>query len=123
MFKTRDEIPITMTAKKQTPAETKKENESLTKKIYRISENTDGRTHQVVYSIEQKITWISEVGKREEWIKVREWKIGMKAGHTIKQIMKNISEAQKGLELSKETPFTTPERNYYKDNEDNEEDE
>ena len=99
------------TKKKQLP-KTKETNTGPAKKEYRIGNYGDGRTHQVVYSIEQKIVWKSEIGNREEWLKVREWRLGLKAGQTIKEIISCLSAASKGEELPpRQEDIKTPRDN------------
>ena len=98
--------------KKKQLKKAKNDNTAGTKKEYRIGNYEDGRTHQVVYSIEQKIVWQSEIGNREEWLKVREWRLGLKAGQTIKEIISCLSAASKGEELPpKQEDIKTPRDN------------
>ena len=98
--------------KKKQLAKTKEDDIGPAKKEYRIGNYADGRTHQVVYSIEQKIVWKSEIGNREEWLKVREWRLGQKAGQTIKEIIDCLSAASKGEELPPKQEYTkTPREN------------
>ena len=101
-----------MKTKIQKRAETKKTDREEPKE-YRVSTSENGSTHQITFSIEQKITWKSEVGKREEWITVRNWAIGKKAGHQLRQILKNIKEAEQGKTLSPEIPYTPQETNHW----------
>jgi hypothetical protein len=91
--------------KKENRAESKKESPDQPKKVYRIRQSEDRRTHQIVYTIEQQVIWKSELGNREEWITVREWKIGRKAGYLVDQIVRNVLEAKEGKPLSDAPPY------------------
>ena len=87
--------------KKHTPAETKKDSTGPAKKEYRITRAEDGRMHQIVYAIFQRIVWKSELGEKEEWIRVREWKLGLKTASTVQEILLSLQAAERGEELPK----------------------
>ena len=106
--------------KKQKRAETKERDTRPAKKEYRASQSENGRTHQTVYTIYQKITWKSELGKKEEWVKVREWRIGIKTGETVKEILTCIQAASKGETLPEHPQATS---NHSEANEDADQDE
>ncbi len=99
-------------------AETKKESAGPAKKEYRISQTENGRTHQIVYTIYQKVIWTSELGKREEWVTVREWKIGIKTGWVVKEIIESIEAASRGETLPEHKEHKTTSPYYPDDHED-----
>jgi hypothetical protein len=95
--------------KKENRAESKRESPEQPKKVYRIRQSEDRGKHQIDYKIEQKVVWKSEIGDREEWITVREWKIGRKTGYLVDQIIKNVLEAKEGKPLSEAPPYKDPQ--------------
>lgn len=111
-------------AKKETGAATKENDAGQAKKEYRIEQSENGRTHQIVWRIFQKITWTSDNGlaPRIEWTPVREWKLGMKAGFQLDQILRNLAEANQGKPLSPISEYNgnPPKRYHYTGEEENE---
>lgn len=106
-----------MTAKKQTSGPAKKSIQGHMKKDevnkaepidYKVYQTIDARTHQFVVSIFRKITWKSEIGNKEEWKEVRSWRIGMKAGFLLQQIISSLDAVAKQIDLPPAKPYSPP---------------
>lgn len=90
----------------------KKESKDEEKPEYKIIEIPNGHQHQFVIEIYQKVIWKSEIGIKEEWVQVKSWHIGKKAGRQLQEIMHAYKEVEQRKKLTDFIPeYEDPEWN------------